>query len=227
MIATVQVADVGPGPAVRNVLRPPPMEDVPGLRWAQTALFAPLAASGPPPLRRIGLFAFWDDDHAFERFVADHAAAERFTGGLSARLRPLRTHGSWPGLPDDLPRSRIVPHAGPVVVFTLGRLHLGQTVRFLRTSRPAERAAVAHPGMVWGSAAARPPFVATVSIWSDSESDMDYAYGQQAPAHHDAIEAQRRKDFHRHSAFVRFAPTELTGSLTGRNPLAAADLPTI
>ena len=227
MIATVQVADVGPGTAVRTVLRPPPTEDVAGLRWAQVALFAPLAASRPPPVKRIGLFAFWDDDAAFERFTAGHPTAARFEGGFRARLRPLRAHGTWPGLPEDLPRARTVPHDGPVVVFTLGSLHLTQTVRFLRTSRPAERAAVAHEGMVWGSAAARPPFVATVSIWSDAASDMDYAFGTHQPAHHDAIEAQRRKDFHRQSAFVRFAPTELTGTLSGKNPLAAGELPAI
>lgn len=227
MLATVHAVDLGPGTALRTLLRPPSTEQVPGLRWAQVALLAPLAMAGPPPVRRVGLFAFWDDDAAVDRFVAEDPVAARFAGGLRARLRPLRAYGAWPGLPDDLTRSRSVPHDGPVVVFTLGRLRLSQGVRFLRASRPAERAAIAHPGMVWGSAAARPPFVATVSIWSDTASDVDYAYGSAPPDHDEAIRAQRRKDFHRQSAFVRFAPTELAGDLTGTNPLSASDLPEI
>jgi hypothetical protein len=101
---------------------------------------------------------------------------------------------------------------------------MSQTVRFLRTSRPAEKAAAAHEGMLWGSAAARPPFVATMSIWQSSQSTAAYAYGQQPPAHSDAISAQQRKDFHRQSAFIRFAPTRLEGTLGGSNPLAASDL---
>jgi hypothetical protein len=220
VIATVQVADLGVGGAARALTRPLRPRDVPGLRWSKTLLFAPLALSGSPPLGRVGLLALWDDDDTAARFVASHPVAHRFSGGLHARLRPLRAHGSWPGLPDDVPRSRAVPHDGPVAVLTLGRLRISQTVRFLRTSRPAERSATAHDGLLWGSAAVRPPYVATVSIWSDSRATAAYAYGQQQPAHHDAIAEQQRADFHHQSAFIRFAPVLLEGALGGSNPFA-------
>src|SRR5439155_1085061 len=82
----------------------------------------------------------------------------------------LRGHGAWPGLPPDLPAARAVPHDGPVVVLTLGRLRLSQVVRFLRASRPAEKSAVEASGMLWGTAAARPPFVATISLWEDTKA---------------------------------------------------------
>jgi hypothetical protein len=219
MIVTVQLADVGPIGAVRAVLRRPKPGVTPGLRSADVALFAPLALTGPPPVGRAGLIAFWDDEVAFERFLDDDPIAQRFAGGFQARLRPLRAHGSWPGLPPDVPRSRTVPHAGPVVVLTLGRLRISQAIRFLRTSRPAERAAVADDGMLWGSAAVRPPFVATVSLWRDAEATKAYAYGGERPAHSNAIRAQQRKDFHRTSAFVRFAPIHVEGALGGKNPL--------
>ena len=51
-----------------------------------------------------------------------------------------------------------------------------------------------------------------------------FAYGRQPPAHSDAISAQQRKDFHRQSAFIRFAPTRLEGTLRGSNPLVASDI---
>jgi hypothetical protein len=167
------------------------------------------------------MIAFWDDDDAIDRFLASEPG-QRFSGGLCARLRPLRAHGSWPGLPADVPASRAVPHDGPVVVLTLGRLRISQTVRFVRASRPAERTAAAHDGLIWGSAAVRPPFVATMSIWQSAEATAGYAYGRQEPAHSEAIAAQQRKDFHRQSAFIRFAPTRLEGTLGGSNPLVAS-----
>jgi hypothetical protein len=76
--------------------------------------------------------------------------------------------------------------------------------------------------MIWASAATRPPFMATISIWRSDNDAAEYAYGQQQPAHNDAIAAQRRKDFHRESAFIRFAPTRLDGTLAGPNPFAAS-----
>lgn len=224
MIATVQLADLGPVDMVRAVRRRPKPSDTPGLRSAEVAVFAPLALSRPPPVSRAGLIAFWDDDASFDQFVENDPIGRRFAGGLQARLTPLRAYGSWPGLPADVDRSRAVPHDGPVVVLTLGRLHLSQTIRFLRASRPAERAAVEHDGMLWGSAAIRPPFVATVSIWADTKATAAYAYGRQQPAHTDAIGEQQRKDFHRQSAFIRFAPTRLEGTLRGTNPVVASDI---
>jgi hypothetical protein len=137
-------------------------------------------------------------------------------------MSPIRAYGAWPGLPSDLSGSRAVPHDGPVVVLTLGRLRISQTVRFLRASRPAEQAAKVHDGLIWGSAAIRPPFVATISIWRSADDTRAYAYGQQQPAHSEAIAEQRRKDFHRRSAFIRFAPTRVDGALSGTNPLPAS-----
>lgn len=226
MIVTVQIVDVGAVGTLQRVMRRPKPAETPGLRSAEVAVFAPLATSRPPRLTRVGLIGFWDDEDAFDRSLHDGPIGGRFAGGFQARLQPLRAHGSWPGLPADVPSRRAVQHDGPVVVLTLGRLRISQTVRFLRASRPAERAAVGHDGMIWGSAAARPPFVSTVSIWRDSQATAGYAYGSNPPAHNDAIDQQKRRDFHRQSAFIRFAPTRLEGTLDGPNPLAASDIMT-
>ena len=226
MIASVHVADLGASGVARALRRRPDPAAVLGLRWAQVPLFAPLALSRPPRPTRAGFIGFWDDEEAIDRFMDADPVGRRFSEGFHARLKPLRAFGSWPGLPRDLPSIRAVPHEGPVVVITLGRLRLSQTVRFLRASRPAEAAAKDHEGLVWGSAATRPPFVATVSIWESTRDAAAFAYGQQQPAHPNAIAAQQRKDFHRRSAFIRFEPVRLDGALDGPNPLSASAIVT-
>jgi hypothetical protein len=223
MIATVDVADLGTATTLRSLRRRPKAVAVPGLRWADVAVAAPLATSRPPSAARAALLAFWDDEDAADS-TASHALRERFADGFHMLLRPLRAHGTWPGLPADLPSARRIDHDGPVAVLTLGRLRLSQFVRFVRSSRPAERSATTASGLLWGTAAARPPFVATISLWADSDATAAYAYSQELPQHSNAIAAQRRKDFHRQSAFVRFAPIAIEGALEGANPVSATAL---
>jgi hypothetical protein len=223
MLASVHLADVGTTGMARVLLRRPKADAVAGLRWANVALLAPLAFSGRPPLGRVGLIAFWDDEDAIDGFLASDRLGQRLSGGFHARLRPLRAYGSWPGLSTDIPDTRAVPHDGPVVAITFGRLRISQTKRFMKHSRPAEKAASAHDGFLWGTAAVRPPFVATITIWRNSQATAGYAYKQQQ-AHSDAMAEQQRKDFHKQSAFIRFAPTRLEGKLQGKNPLSASDI---
>lgn len=220
MIATVTIADVGLRVALRTVFGRPKVGAVPGLRWADVVVLAELASRRPPQVGRVGLLALWEDEAAADEFGRSHPVGQRLAGGFHATLRPVRAFGSWPGLPPDVPSTRAVPYEGPVVVLTLGRLRWPQLVRFLRTSRPAEKSAVDAPGLLWATASARPPVFATVSLWQDSRSTAAYAYAQQRPQHSAAIDEQMRKDFHHESAFIRFAPISSRGSLDGRNPLS-------
>lgn len=216
MIATVDVADIGIRSVLRSLRHRPTSVDVPGLRWLDVAPALPLASKKPPALRRAVVFAMWDDEDAAAAFADTHPLAARFApDGFHAVLRPLRAFGTWPGLPEDVPRSRVTQHDGPVIVTTLGRLRMSQIVRFLRASRPAEKAAVKADGFVWGTAAARPPFVATVSAWSSDEAAAAYAYADAQAGHPQAIARQRRKDFHHESAFIRYAIVSSSGTLPG------------
>ena len=220
-VASVHVADIGPGRAFR-MLRGP--RRVPGLVSADAAVAAPLRTGGAPrPMAgRVALVAFWEEDSALDGFLAEHPYARRLAAGWRARLEPLRACGAWPGVPGDVPRSRAVTHDGPTAVVTLGRLRLPQTRRFVRASRSAEAAAVAAPGFLWGTAMARPPFVATLSLWHSADAAASYAYGADPEAHAQAIAADRQKPFHHRSAFVRFRLLEVDGSLQGRNALPEA-----
>lgn len=210
MIATVDIADVG---FVRTLLRRRSLRDVEGLLWADIVAVVPLASKRPPRLRPAATLAFWDRQDQADAFGTEHPLGRRFADGYHVTLRPLRATGTWPGLPVDLPTSPAVSHDGEVMVLTLGRLRTTQIARFLRASRPAERAAGEADGFVWGTAMARPPVVATFSAWDGGAAAHAYAHGTDQAEHANAIAAQRRKDFHRESAFIRFAPVEVRGSL--------------
>jgi len=215
MIATIDIADIGALSTLRSFRRRPRPRDVPGLRWLDIAATVPLASKRPPRLRRAALFAMWDDEESAAAFAATHPLPQRFAdNSFHAVLRPLRAFGTWPGLPDDVPRARVTRHHGPVIVTTLGRLRMSQTLRFLRASRPAERAAITADGFEWGTAAARLPFVATVSMWSSDEAAAAYAYADAQAGHPQAIARQRRQDFHHESAFIRHAVVSTIGSPT-------------
>jgi hypothetical protein len=224
MIASVHVADVGPRRALPALLRPPRPGAVPGLRSADVGLTAPLSASvlSAPQVGRLGLVAFWDDDDALDRFLEEHPLAAALAPGWRVRLAPLRLWGAWPGVPDDLPRARAVTSDGPAAVLTLGRLRLSRAPRFFRTSARAEGRVVEAPGLVWSTGLARPPFVATCSLWDSADALTTYAYDRAHPEHVEAIAADRARPFHHRSAFVRFRPYASEGHLEGRNPLAEA-----
>ena len=221
MIASVHLANIGAGSALGVVRKAPRAGSTEGLLHANVALAAPLSRSvrPAPDFGRVGLIAFWEHDDALDRFLADHPMAAKLADGWRVRLEPLRAHGSWPGLPSDVPTTRVVEYEGPAVVLTLGRLRLSQTARFLRTSAKAEARVIEAPGLIWATGLARPPFVATCSLWQSTRALSTYAYGNSEPAHPDAIAADEAKPFHHQSAFIRFRPYGSEGGLDGRNPL--------
>jgi hypothetical protein len=224
MIATVDIADLGVRGTLRSLRHRLTPDDVPGLRWLDTAIAAPLASTRPPGLGRAVMIAFWDDQESAATFAAGHQLGQRFaaSSGFHAVLQPLRAAGTWPGLPDDLPHARDAHHDGPVLVTTLARLRRTQVIRFFRASRPAERSAISADGFVWGTAATRTiPFpFATVSLWSSGEAAAAFAYGDPDGGHPRAMTEQRRNDFHHESAFIRYAPLVMTGSVRGMPAIA-------
>lgn len=225
MRASVHIADLGSRSLLQTAHHRPKPGKVPGLLDAHLATAAPLRTSAVPgvSLGRLALIAMWEDDAAIDAFEAEHPVAEAMADGWRVRLEPLRRWGSWPGLPESLPTERNVGTElpGPFAVLTLARTRMSRIVRFLRTSQPAEAAALRAPGFIWGTAVAMPPFFATVSLWENTRAVSTYAYGRSQPAHHDAIEVDKAKPFHRESAFVRFRPYASSGSLGGKNALPA------
>ena len=185
MIASVHFADVR-ARAIPSVLRASPKPtSTSGLRFATTLLAAPLRRSllPSPALGRIGLVAFWDDALALDRFLVTDPVVAKLSEGWHVRLKPLRAWGSWPGLPHDLPRTRVVEHVGPTAVLTLGRLRPSQAIRFVRTSAKAEAQVVDAPGLIWATGLGWPPVVATFSLWQTTDDLSTYAYGREEAPH--------------------------------------------
>ena len=227
MIATMQLADVGVAKAVALYGRRPRVGTMSGLRQANFGLAAPFGPGlvRPPQIGRAGLVAMWDDDAAVDEYFSNHPFAHALEHGWRVRLEPLRMHGSWPGVPTDLPRSRTLHIDGPFVTLTIARLRLSQAPRFFKTNAAAERGVNDIPGSIWTTAVVLPPFISSWSLWESEDSIAEYAF-RGGTGHANAILEQRRKDFHHQSAFIRFRPYKSEGSLDGRrNPLPADALP--
>lgn len=223
MIVSVHLADVGRYAALGVLRRRPDPAEVPGLRYAEIAIAAPLGGGllPRPQLGRVGLIAAWNDDRALDDFLTSHPLAERLADGWHVRLEPLRASGAWLALPDLPKNERPVDEDEPVAVLTLGRLRFRRTAPFLRTSAAAEEQAVADTALLASTGLARPPrLVATFSLWRTAAAMRAYAYGQTGPAHLAAIQAHRARPFHHESLFARFRPYAAQGTWDGRDPLA-------
>lgn len=223
---SIHIADVGVRRALSLVGRPPSRRRIAGLRHGDIGLAAPLRASvrPSPAFGRVAFVGFWDDEGALDTFEREHPVGVALRSGWHAVLEPVRVFGSWPGLADDVNQSRLPTFEGPAVVLTLGRLRIRRALPFLRASAKAQEAALRAPGSIWATGFARPPFVATCSLWESVDALSAYAYSDQDAGHPRAIAANEHRAFHGQSAFVRFRPTRMEGSLSGRNPLPAGAL---
>lgn len=216
-VVSVHIADVGLKSL--GLIRNPRPGSIPGLLQANAGIAARFGTTPPRPSPgRVGFIAFWQDDVTLEQFEATHPLAAKLDDGLVVHGRPLRMHGSWPGISDDVPTQRNIEHEGPVLVLTLARTKVSRLIPFFLASNPAEKAVERAPGNVFSSAVLRPPFISSVSLWESSTAAMAYAYGGQQAGHPEAITAGRVKPFHHQQAFVRLEISELRGSLAGRNP---------
>lgn len=232
MIASVQFADVRPRTALKVLRASPGPGSRPGLRYATTVTSSPLGGrvmAAPQPCR-VGLISLWDDDATLDRFQAEDPLAAALAGGWNVRLAVVQAHeyyrargsetaGSWPGVCGDLTDPE--PPTGPAAVLTLARTRPSQFLRFARASLQAARPLEGSPGLIWASALARPPVVATFSLWASPGAVEAYAYRDAGSGHRQAMAADQKRPFHHAGVFFRFHPTRSAGQLDGRNPLAA------
>jgi hypothetical protein len=219
LILSVDIAEVGPRRGLRILAKPPRVDRIEGLRYAETVFTAPLGTSRPEPsFGTVALIAAWEDEAALDRF-ASHPLAEELASGWHARMEPLRVFGSWPGLSGLPERPLPVDDEEPVAVITLGRVKPRRVRPFLRASAPAERDALAEPGLLASTAFARlPNLVSTFSLWRTAAEMRDYA-SRRGGSHRAAMARDRERPFHRHSAFIRFRPYETRGRCGQFRPL--------
>jgi hypothetical protein len=224
MVTSVHLADVRLPTALQLLRSRLTAEEVPGLRYAESLIAAPLSPHLLPAPRpgRIGLIGAWEDDSALDRFLASHPVAEALAGGYRVRLQPVRVVGAWPELGELPPAAagngqaadstNVGVSDGPAAVLTLGRLRLRRGPAFLRASARAEGDALGSPGLLLATGLAHPPrTVVTFSLWSDIASMRAYVE-QRGAGHRDATAKHAARPFHSQSAFIRFRPYDETGS---------------
>jgi heme-degrading monooxygenase HmoA len=225
VIASAHVVDLATRDVPAAFRERPKVGTVPGLEFADLLLGARLG--GPvtrkPIPGRVTLFSVWQDDAALDAWLQRAPLARRLARGWHARLEPLRAYGTWPSMPPMFEPERPVDDGEPVVVLTYGKPRLRVLHHFLKASQAAEDRAVADPAMVAGSALARPPVVATFSVWRTA-GEMR-AYATRAREHVEAMKGMRQHDFHHHSIFARFRPYAVSGTWDGREPIAVPATP--
>lgn len=206
--------------------RPPRPDQVAGLHYAECLSLMRLGAPTVSPdrlqLRRLAMFARWDDESAIDKFLA--GSGGRFATGWHVRMTFLRrwsTLAALPGLPQ---QADVSDDDEPVVAVTLARMRLPEVPRFLTWGKPVERLVRDHPEATLALAAMRPPrSISTFSIWHSVRAMTDMVHGRGAAAevldparHADAMAERRRRDFHREFATYRFRPLSEHGNWDGR-----------
>jgi len=216
-----------PVTATVPLLRRPPQPDrMAGLRYAECLSLMRLGAPTISPdrlqLRRLAMFARWEDEAAIDAFLAGPGA--RFATGWHVRMTFLRRWSTLVALPDLPQEAEASDDDEPVVAVTLARMRLPEVPRFLTWGKPVERLVRDHPDATLALAAMRPPrSISTFSIWSSVRAMTGMVHGRGGvtevadPARHaDAMAERRRRDFHREFATYRFRPLSEHGYWDGR-----------
>lgn len=205
-----------------SLLRRPPRAA--GLRYAECLSLMRLGAPALSPdrmqLRRLTMFARWDDEAALESFLTSRDG-EWFASGWHVRMMFLRRWSQLAALADLPARADSWTEEEPVVAVTLARMRLPEVPRFLAWGKPVERLVRDHPGATLALAAMRPPrSISTFSIWESVREMTDMVRGhgpvEGSTRHADAMTERARRDFHREFATFRFRPLSEHGSWEGR-----------
>ena len=208
--------------ATAGILRPP---KAPGLRHIEVLAGMQLGAAVISPhrmqLRRVAVFAQWEDEAALVDFLAGHRFGRKLNEGWHVRLEFVRRWGEvheMAPLPDEAGRLELDE---PVVAVTLARMRLPELPRFIHWGRPVERQVRDHPETTLALAAIRlPRTVSTFSIWTSTRAMTGMAFGRDgggtARRHAEAMTERERRDFHREFTTLRFKPLSEHGSWEGR-----------
>lgn len=172
-------------------------------------------------VRRIAVFAEWENEAALDAFLAGHPFGRRLNEGWHVRLEFLRRWGhirELAGLPEVTERARLDE---PVVAVTLARMRLPELARFIHWGRPVERQVRDHPDATLSLAGIRlPRTVSTFSIWTSARAMTGMVFGRDdgdgARRHADAMTERDRRNFHHEFTTLRFRPLSEHGSWDGR-----------
>jgi len=228
VVHTFHLAKPGLVTTVSAIVRPPTPATVAGLRHAECMMPMRLGVSLISParwqIRRLAMFAAWEDESAIDDFLQRTSLGRALAEGWHVRLQFLRRWGhvaAFDGLPAIA--SETDPDA-PVVAVTVARLKLLQAPRFIRWGVPVERLVRDHPGTTLALAATRPlRTISTFTVWHSAREMTDMVHGRSAiegPERHAvAMVERRRKDFHVEFTTLRFTCIGEYGKWEGRTSI--------
>lgn len=208
--------------AVGGMLRAPAAA---GLRHIEVLAGMRLGAGVISPrrmqLRRIAVFAEWEDEAALECFLAQHPFGRALGAGWHVRLEFVRRWGQVRELAHLIDAEERLDLDEPVVAVTLARMRLPQLPRFIRWGRPVERQVRDHPEATLATAAIRlPRTVSTFSVWTSTRAMTGMVFGRDggtaARRHTEAMAERDRRDFHHEFTTLRFRPLSEHGTWEGR-----------
>lgn len=223
MIHTFHLAEVPVHVGARALARP--LTGTPGLDHAETLalmrLGAPVVSTDRLQVRRLAVFAQWQDEESVDRFLVEHRLGRQLARGWHLRLEYLRRWSNLAALPGLPARAGSWDEDEPVVAVTVARMRIPEVPRFLRWGRPVERLVRDHPGVTLALAGIRPPrTISTFSVWRTVRDMEEMVRGHSdvtEPERHRAAMVERaRRDFHHEFATYRFRPLSEHGAWQGR-----------
>lgn len=234
VVHSFHLAAPGFATTMRTLLRPPTSATVEGLRHAECMMPMRLGASlfspGRWQVRRLAIFAAWEDEAAIDRFMQHTRLGGALSEGWHVRLRFLRRWGNVAAF-DGLPAvAEPTDPEAPVVAVTVARMKLLQAPRFIRWGVPVERLVRDHPGTTLALAATRLlRTIATFTVWKTAREMADMVHGRgaiEAPDRHAvAMVERRRKDFHIEFTTLRFSCLGEYGVWEGRRAIVPTRSP--
>jgi hypothetical protein len=172
-------------------------------------------------LRRLVVFAQWENEAAINNFLEKDNLGKILAKGWHVRLEFLRQWGKIDEYVIPKTNNKSDDPDAPVVAVTLARMRLLQVPRFIRWGRPVEKLVRDHPGVSLALAATRlPRTVSTFSIWKSQKEMVNMVHGHSAvpqpERHAEAMKERERKDFHIQFTTLRFKPIAEYGEWEGR-----------
>ncbi|PXA03604.1 hypothetical protein DDZ13_11530 [Coraliomargarita sinensis] len=224
-IFSYHLAQVSPAFTLRSFFAPPSVKQVSGLChmecMAPMMLGAPIVSPERLQLRKLAVFAAWEDESALDQFLGQEKLGKALSAGWHLRLSLIRRWGSFPEF-DDFPENESAQDsASPVVAVTIARLKLPEVFRFIRWGRPVEELVRDHPGTTLALASMRMPRTfSTFTVWRSEKEMTNMVHGHSTVSggerHAAAMAERNRKDFHHYFTTLRFHALSEHGEWDGR-----------
>ena len=174
------------------------------------------------------MLACWEDEHALDRFLANHPAGQAFAQGWHVRMELVRAAGVWPGIEDDMVAeagNKVTGLTGPTVAITIGTAYLRSLVAFTKVNNGLEEQFLDTASGRWGTLMSNIPqrLVATLTLWDSADDAFDYvktgAHGAAVAEHYDPAKDPTGHTFVTGGGFFGFRPLSTFGSVGRKNPL--------